>query len=171
MSTEELKRRKLYILQEIEALRALQEEACIRIDTRIELIASSSSLHPLHLKAFAQDWQDVNGLVSNLKEIAVEDIEYSKRAMYAPRTVKAIHLQDTQYKSSSSDPDVYWTKPKALIVLDRLGKGAFNGFEIREAKQEISKLFTEYEEIINDRVLQILNQAVYMSKMKRENNE
>ena len=170
MSTEELKRRKLYILQEIEALRALQEEACIRIDTRIELIASSSNLHPLHLKAFAQDWQDVNGLVSNLKEIAVEDIEYSKRAMYAPRTVKAIHLQDTQYKSSSSDPDVYWTKPKALIVIDRIMMN-FEEFNTQGAKQEISKLFTEYEEMKKDRVLQILNQAVYMSKMKRENNE
>ena len=170
MSTEELKRRKLYILQEIEALRALQEEACIRIDTRIELIASSSNLHPLHLKAFAQDWQDVNDLVSNLKEIAIEDIEYSKRAMYAPRTVKAIHLQDTQYKSSSNDPDVYWTKPKALIVIDRVMMN-FEEFNTQGAKQTISKLFTDYEELKKDRVLQILNQAVYIATTKRDNNE
>ena len=171
MSTEELKRRKLYILQEIEALTALQEEACIRAKSNIAFIASSSNLHPLHLKAFASEWKYTKDLVEKLKEIAVEDIEYSKRAMYAPRTVKAIHLQDTQYKSSSSDPDVYWTKPKAEIILDRLGKGAFTGFEIREAKQKITKLFTEYEEMKKDRVLQILNQAVYMATTKRENNE
>lgn len=170
MSTEELKRRKLYILQEIEALRALQEEVCIRAKSNIAFIACKSNLHPLHLKAFAQDWQDVNDLVSNLKEIAVEDIEYSKRTMYAPRTVKAISLQDTQYKSPSSDPDVYWTKPKALIVIDRVMMN-FEEFNTQRAKQTISELFTEYEEIKKDRVLQILNQAVYMSTMKRENNE
>ncbi len=171
MSTEELKRRKLYILQEIEALRALQEEAYIRIDTRIELLASSSNLHPLHLKAFAQDWQDVNDLVSNLKEIAVKTFrDKSFSTYFSQERERAIHLQDTQYKSSSRDPDVYWTKPKALIVIDRVMMN-FEEFNTQGAKQEISELFTEYEEMKKDRVLQILNQAFYMAKKKRENNE
>jgi len=172
MTPEELNKRKQNILQEIETLIRLQEEACTRAKASLAFIAYECNLHPLHLKAFASEWKYTQDLVEKLKEIAVEDIEYSKRARYAPRTVKAIPLQDTQYKSSNSDPDVYWTKPKAKIVLDRLGKGAFNNFGFREAKQKISKLFRDYEEMKNDNVIEALKKAVYIaSTMERENNE
>lgn len=143
MTPEELNKRKQNILQEIETLIRLQEEACTRAKASLAFIAYECNLHPLHLKAFASEWKYTQDLAEKLKEIAVEDI----------------------------DPDTYWTT-KAEIVLDRLGKGAFNGFEIREAKQKISKLFRDYEEIKNDNVIEALKKAVYIaSTMKRENNE
>ena len=142
MTPEELNKRKQDILQEIETLISLQEEACTRAKASLAFIAYECNLHPLHLKAFASEWKYTQDLSEKLKEIAVEDI----------------------------DPDTYWTT-KAEIVLDRLGKGAFNGFEIREAKQEISKLFRDYE-MKNDNVIEALKKAVYIaSTMKGENNE
>lgn len=167
MTTEELNRRKLYILQEIEALIVLQREACIKVKSNIAFIASSSNLHPLHLKAFASDWQEINDLVNNLKEIAI--ISTRDKSCYFSEKRKAISLQDTQYKSSSSDPDVYWTKPKAKIVIDRV---MLNYANLEDAVQTISKLFTDYEEMKNDNVIEALKKAVYIaSTMERENHE
>lgn len=143
MTPEELNKRKQNILQEIKTLMRLQEEACTRAKASLAFIAYECNLHPLHLKAFASEWKYTQDLSEKLKEIAVGDI----------------------------DPDTYWTT-EAEIVLDRLGKGAFNNFGFREAKQKISKLFRDYEEMKNDNVIEALKKAVYIaSTMERENNE
>tara|TARA_R100000664_G_C2752280_1_gene139576 strand:- start:1546 stop:2103 length:558 start_codon:yes stop_codon:yes gene_type:complete len=99
----------------------LQKEFTKRNINKLDEIATQSDLHILHLKGFAMTLAhccDPIRLQRILKRIAI--YEAKKSTLTKSAVYHAVHLDNTEYKKSPNDPNVYWSKYRAQIVIDRV---------------------------------------------------
>jgi len=117
--------REAFIKREQETFTELQKEFTKRNINKLNETATQSDLHILHLKGFAMALEyccDPVGLQRILKRIATEERYYQgdKWGGLGRTGYHAVHLDNTDYKTSPKDPEVYWSKYKAQIVIDRV---------------------------------------------------
>lgn len=113
--------REAFIKREQETFTELQKEFTKRNINKLNGIATQSDLNVLHLKGFAMALEyccDPVGLQRILKRIAI--YEAKKSTLTKTAVYHAVHLDNTEYKTSPKAPDVYWSKYRAQIVIDRV---------------------------------------------------
>ena len=113
--------REAFIKREQETFTELQKEFTKRNINKLDKIATQSDLHILHLKGFAMALEhccDPVGLQRILKRIAI--YEAKKSTLTKSAVYHAVHLDNTEYKKSPKNPEVYWSKYRAQIVIDRV---------------------------------------------------